>query len=106
MFEKLVRFETSEQSTPGTAYYRATYEQVKAAVFATADALGAKVKSNNDTHKEFLIKHRKYEIMVTAFNITMLETAVDLVVMGSITTPNKKIALSFFNNMKKHVTLK
>ena len=102
MFEKLTRFETSDQTTPGTAYYRNTCDQVKAAVYEAAKAIGMEVKSHNNDHKEFLLKRGNVEIMVTAFNITMLETAIDLVVMTPLLTPGKKVAEKFFNAMKKH----
>ena len=106
MFEKLVRFETSDETTPGTNYYRGTYEQVKAAIFATAQEMNLTVKSHNDTHKEFLLKHKNYEIMVTAVNVTILETAVDLVVMTPVLRPGKKIAGQFYSIMKKHANPK
>lgn len=102
MFEKLTRFETNEQTTPSTAFYRNTYEQVKAAIFEAAKAVGMKVVSYNDNHKEFLLKRGNVEIMVTAFNITIMETAVDIVVMTPLLTPGKKIAERFFSAMKKH----
>jgi len=102
MFEKLTRFETSDQTTPGTAYYRNTYDQVKAAVYEAAKAIGMEVKSHNNDHKEFLLKRGNVEIMVTAFNITMMETAIDLVVMTPLLTPGKKVAEKFLNAMKKH----
>jgi hypothetical protein len=106
MFEKLVRFETSDDTTPGTAYYRGTYEQVKAAIFATAADLNLTVKSHNDTHKEFLLKHKNYEIMVTAVSVTILETAVDVVVFSPVLRPGKKFATQFFATMKKHANPK
>ena len=106
MFEKLVRFETKDDTTPGTAYYRGTYEQVKAAIFATATDMSLNVKSHNDTHKEFLLKHKNYEIMVTAVSISIMETAVDLVVMTPILRSGKKIAAQFFETMKKHANVK
>ena len=102
MFEKLTRFETGEQTTPGTAYYRNTYEQIKAAIYESAKEIGLEVKSNNDDHKEFLLKHGNVEIMVTAFSITVLETAVDIVVMTPLMTSGKKIAEKFFDAMKKY----
>ena len=102
MLEKLTRFETSDQTTPGTAYYRNTYDQVKAAVYETAKAIGMEVKSHNDDHREFLLKRGRVEVMVTAFKITIMETAVDLVVMTPLLTPGKKVAEKFFNTMKKH----
>lgn len=101
MFEKLTRFETNDKTTPATAYYRNTYEQVKAAIYESAREIGAEVKSHNDDHREFLIKGKNYEIMATAFRITMLETAVDLVVMNPVLRPGKKVAASFFDAMKK-----
>ena len=106
MFEKLVRFETRDDTMPTTAYYRGTYDQVKAAIFATAKDMNLKVKSHNDTHKEFLLKHKNYEIMVTAVSVTILETAVDLVVMTPVLRPGKKIATQFYTTMKKHATPK
>ena len=106
MFEKLVRFETRDDTTPGTGYYRNTYEQVKAAIYATASDMDLKVKSYNDTHKEFLLKHNSYEIMVTAVSVSIMETAVDLVVMTPILRPGKKIAAQFFDTMKKHANHK
>ena len=102
MFEKLTRFETSEQTTPGTAFYRNTYEQVKAAVYVAAKEIGMDVKSHNNDHKEFLLKRNNLEIMVTAFNITIMETAVDIVVMTPLLTSGKKVAEKFFDAMKKH----
>ena len=106
MFDKLTRFETKDDTTPATAYYRGTYDQVKAAVFATVKELDLTVKSHNDTHKEFLIKHKNYEIMATAVNITILETALDLVVLTPVMKSGKKIAAQFFDTMKKHATPK
>ena len=106
MFDKLTRFETSDQTTPATAYYRNTYEQVKAAIYATAGDIGMDVISHNNDHKEFLLKRGNVEIMVTAINITVLETAVDIVVMTPLLTPGKKIAEKFFSSMKKHAQLK
>jgi len=102
MFDKLTRFETSDQTSPSTAYYRNTYEQVKAAVYAAAKDIGFEVKSHNNDHKEFLLKKSNIEIMVTAMNVTILETAVDIVVMTPVLKPGKKIAEAFFNAMKKH----
>ena len=102
MFEKLTRFETNDQTTPSTAYYRNTYEQVKAAVYEAAKEIGMTVKSHNNDHKEFLLKRGNVEIMVTAINITILETAVDLMVMTPLLTPGKKVALKFFDAMKKY----
>jgi len=102
MFEKLTRFETSDQTTPGTAYYRNTYEQVKAAVYEAAKGIGMDVKSHNNDHKEFLLKRGNVEIIVTAFNITILETAIDLVVMTPLLTPGKKVADKFLTAMKQH----
>jgi len=102
MLEKLTRFETSEQTTPGTVYYRNTYDQVKAAVYAAAKTIGMEVKNHNDNHKEFLLKHGGVEIIVTAFNITILETAVDLVVMTPLMTSGKKVAEKFFGAMRAH----
>jgi len=102
MFEKLTRFESGEQTTPPTGFYRNTYEQVKAAIYATAKDTGYVVKSHNNDHKEFLLKRSNVEIMVTAFNITIMETAVDVVVMTPLLKPGKKIAEHFFNTMKKH----
>ena len=101
MFEKLTRFETSEQTTPSTAYYRNTYEQVKAAVYAATKEIGMEVKSHNNDHKEFLLKRNNVEIIVTAFNITIMETAIDLVVMTPLLTPGKKVAEKFLDAMKK-----
>jgi len=102
MFEKLTRFETSDQTTPGTAYYRNTYDQVKAAVYESAKAMSMEVKSHNNDHKEFLLKRGNVEIIITAFSITIMETAIDLVVMTPLLTPGKKVAEKFFNTMKKH----
>ena len=102
MFDKLTRFETNDQTTPGTAYYRNTYEQVKAAVYAAAKEIGMEVKSHNNDHKEFLLKRANIEIMVTAINVTILETAVDIVVMTPLLTPGKKVAEKFYGAMKKH----
>jgi len=102
MFEKLTRFETSDQTTPATAYYRNTYEQVKAAVYAAAKDIGMEVKSHNNDHKEFLLKRNNVEIMVTAMNVTIMETAMDIVVMTPLLTPGKKVAVNFFEAMKKH----
>ena len=102
MFEKLTRFETSDQTTPGTAYYRNTYDQVKAAVYEAAKATKMEVKSYNDDHREFLLKRGRVEVMVTAFKITIMETAIDLVVMTPLLTPGKKVAEQFFNAMKRH----
>lgn len=106
MFEKFTRFETSEQTDPGTAYYKNTYDQVKAAVYETAKKLGMEVKSHNHDHKEFLLKRGRVEVMVTAFSITILETAVDIVVMTPLLTPGKKVASAFFKAMKPHLQLK
>lgn len=106
MFEKLTRFETSEETTPGTGYYRNTYDQLKAAIFATVKELDLTVKSYNDTHKEFLIKHKNYEIMAVAYNVTILETALDLVVLTPVMKSGKKIADQFYATMKKHATPK
>jgi len=102
MFEKLTRFETSDQTIPGTAYYRNTYDQVKAAIYAVAKEIGMEVKSHNNDHKEFLLKRNNVEIMITAFSISIMETAIDLVVMTPLFTPGKKVAEKFFNVMKKH----
>jgi len=102
MFEKLTRFETSDQTTPGTAYYRNTYDQVKAAIFTSAKEIGMEVKTYNDDHKEFLLKRNNVEIMITAVYITIMETAIDLTVMTPIFTPGKKVAEKFFNTIKKH----
>ncbi|MCL1990057.1 MAG: hypothetical protein FWG67_04120 [Defluviitaleaceae bacterium] len=102
MFEKLTRFETSDQTTPGTAYYRNTYDQVKAAVYAAAKEMGMEVKSHNNDHKEFLLKRNSVEVIVTAFSMTIMETAIDLVVMTPVLTSGKKIAEQFFSTMKKH----
>jgi len=102
MLEKLTRFETGEQTTPCTAYYKNTYEQVKAAVYESAKEVGMEVKSHNDNHKEFLLKNGRVEIIVTVFNVTILETAVDLVIMTPILTPGKKVAQNFFDTMKKY----
>lgn len=102
MFEKLTRFETNDQTTPGTAYYRNTYDQVKAAIFASAKELGMEVKSHNNDHKEFLLKRNNLEIIITAFSITIMETAIDLVVMTPLLTSGKKVAENFFSTMKKH----
>ena len=102
MFEKLTRFETSDQTEPKTAYYRNTYDQIKAAVYASAKTIGMEVKSHNNDHKEFLLKRGNVEIIVTAFSITIMETAIDLVVMTPLLTPGKKVAEKFFNTMKKH----
>jgi len=106
MFEKLTRFETKDDTTPATGYYRNTYDQLKAAIFATATELDLKVKSHNDTHKEFLIKHKNYEIMAIAYNISILETALDLVVLTPVMKSGKKIAAQFYNTMRKHATPK
>lgn len=102
MFEKLTRFETSDQTTPGTAYYRNTYDQVKAAIYTAAKELGMEVKSHNNDHKEFLLKRNNVEIIITAFSISIMETAIDLVVMTPLLTSGKKVAENFFNTMKKH----
>lgn len=106
MFEKLTRFETSDQTDPGTAYYKNTYEQVKAAVYEAAKKLGMEMKSHNNDHKEFLLARGRVEIMVTAFSMTILETAVDVVVMTPLLTPGKKVAGTFFEAMKPHLQLK
>ena len=102
MFEKLTRFETSDQTTPGTAYYRNTYDQVKAPIYASAKEIGMDVRSHNDDHKEFLLRRNNVEIIITAFSITIMETAIDLVVITPLLTPGKKVAERFFNTMKKH----
>ena len=102
MFEKLTRFETSDQTEPKTAYYRNTYEQVKAAVYEAAKAIDMEVKNHNNDHKEFLLKRGNVEIMVTAIHITIMETAVDLMVMTPLFTPGKKVAMKFFDAMKKY----
>ena len=102
MFEKLTRFETSDQTMPGTAYYRNTYDQVKAAIYTSAKEIGMEVKSHNNDHKEFLLRRNNVEIIVTAFGITIMETAIDLVVITPLFTPGKKVAERFFNVMKKH----
>ena len=102
MFEKLTRFETSDQTTPATAYYRNTYDQVKAAIYASAKEIGMNVKSHNDDHKEFLLRRNNVEIIITAFKITIMETAIDLVVITPILTPGKKVAERFLSIMKKH----
>jgi len=102
MFEKLTRFETSDRTTPGTAYYRNTYEQVKAAIYSAAKEMGMDVKSHNNDHKEFLLKRGNVEIIITAFSITIMETAIDLVVITSLLTSGKKVAEKFFNVMRKH----
>jgi len=106
MFDKLTRFETSDQTKPGTAYYRNTYEQVKAAVYETAKGIGMEVKSHNNDHKEFLLKRGNVEVMVTAINMSIMETAVDIVVMTPLFTPGKKVAEKFFATMKKHTQQK
>jgi len=106
MFDKLTRFETKDDTTPATGYYRNTYDQLKAAIFATAKELDLTIKSHNDTHKEFLIKHKNYEIMATAVNITILETALDLVVLAPMMKSGKKIAAQFYTTLKKHATPK
>jgi len=103
MFEKLTRFETNDKSTPPTAYYRNTYEQVKAAIYVAAKAIDFDVKSHNNDHMEFLLKNKKgVEIIVTAFKITIMETAIDLVVMTPVLRSGKKIAEEFLAEMKKH----
>ncbi|MCL2559113.1 MAG: hypothetical protein FWE07_01385 [Turicibacter sp.] len=106
MFEKLTRFETSDQTTPPTAYYKGTYEQVKTAVFEAAKKINMEVKSHNNDHKEFLLKRGRVEVMVTAYSITLLETAVDVVVMTPLLAPGKKIAVSFFEAMKPNLQMK
>lgn len=103
MFTKLTRFETTDQTNPGTAYYKDTYEKVKAAVYQAAKALDMEVKSHNNVHKEFLLVRGGVEIMVTAYSITLLETAVDIVVITPLFTPGKKVAERFFKAMKPHV---
>lgn len=103
MFEKFTRFETSDQTDPGTAYYKNTYDQVKAAVYEAAKKLGMEVRSHNNDHKEFLLKRGRIEVMVTAYSVTILETAVDVVVMTPLLTPGKKVAGAFFKAMKSHL---
>jgi len=49
-----------------------------------------------------LVKRGNVEIIVTAFSITILETAIDLVVMTPLLKPGKKVAEQFLNAMKKH----
>ena len=106
MFEKLTRFETNDQTDPGTAYYKNTYDQVKAAIYEVAKQLGMKVKSHNNDHKEFLLVRQSVEVMVTAYSITIMETAVDIVVMTPLLKPGKKVAATFFNAMKSHLRVK
>jgi len=103
MLEKLTRFETSDQTDPGTAYYKNTYDQVKATVYEVAKKLGMAVVSHNNDHKEFLLKRGRVEVMVTAYSMTILETAVDIVVMTPVLTPGKKVASAFFHAMKSHL---
>jgi hypothetical protein len=103
MFEKFTRFETSDQSDPGTAYYKNTYDQVKAAVYEVAKKLDMIVVSHNNDHKEFLLKRGRVEVIVTAFSISILETAVDIVVITPLLTPGKKVAGAFFKAMKPHL---
>jgi len=102
MFDKLTRFESTDKTMPPTGYYRNTYEQVKAAVYAVAKDTGFTVKSHNNDHKEFLLQRKNVEIMVTAISVTIMETAVDVVVMTPVLTSGKKIAEKFFQTMKKH----
>lgn len=106
MFEKFTRFETNDKTTPGTAYYRNTYDQVKAAIYEAAKETKMEVKSYNDNHREFLLKRGRVEVMVTAFKITIMETAIDLVVMTPLLTSGKKVATNFFDAMKKHTQVK
>lgn len=103
MFEKLTRFETSEQTDPKTAYYKNTYDQVKAGIFEAAKALDMQVKSHNNDHKEFLLVRGRVEVMVTAYSITLLETAVDVVVMTPLLTSGKKVAHALFKALKPYL---
>ena len=100
MFEKFTRFETSDQTDPGTAYYKNTYDQVKTAIYEAAQKLGMIVVSHNNDHKEFLLKRGRVEVMVTVYSITILESGIDIVVMTPLLTPGKKVAAAFFNAMK------
>ena len=106
MFSKLTRFESKENTTPGTTYYKASYAQVKACVEAYAKSAKMKMKVTDEARKEILLKRNSVEIMVLAFGITPLETAVDVLVLTPVTLPAKKVAKAFFQALARDLQVK
>lgn len=76
-------YETGDQVSDSilvTHYYRNNYQQVKKGLLETAETLNFNVTYINDERKEFVLKRKDCEIIVTVINITPIETTVDFTV--------------------------
>jgi hypothetical protein len=99
MLNKLTHFETSEKTIPSTHFYKSRYGQVKDAIIAVASEIGFQTKSQNDDHKEFLLKRGKTDIIVTVCAITAVESAIDLTINTPLLKSGKKLAVEFYNRI-------
>ncbi len=92
-----------------TRYYRNNFNQAKEAVDRIAATLGLEVRDVNPAHGEIYLLGNGFDIIVTAIQVTPIETGIDLKInvfsFAGFGRP-RKLALQWFAALDKQLKFK
>lgn len=92
-----------------TRYYKSSYTKAKDEIIAFCNKSGMDIENVDDAHGEIFIQTKKFHVILSVIQVSVVETAVDIKVQtygGLGFNLPKKTALAIYNHLNNNLQFK